>query len=158
MNVYTIDYTLAKMVNLMLSVFYHNKNTGRQQTPRTPRWRQLYQWWRRNSWMIKQGNAKLDTEAGFRPYWHCWSVSKLLMVHNQCVNVKKGSALEFLCCWQLPCFSTTTFLTRNSNRGGYASTTEEAQCGKAQSAFLTTAFVPGTAPQGPQALLKPFIS
>lgn len=60
---------------------------------------------------------------------------------NKYVSVKKGS-IPGLLCWVLAvtCFSTTTFLTKNSNMNGYTGTTEEGPAWKVYSTFLTMTF------------------
>lgn len=74
------------------------------------------------------------------------------------VTVKKGSMLLFLWCWQLTCFSTTTFPTRSSNISGYASTTEEGPRRTAHFAFLTMTFFAGHHSLKNSILLNYFLS
>lgn len=80
------------------------------------------------SWILMQDLAPKGMSGVLRRDYH-W--------YYKCVNAKKGSMMEFLRCWQLTRFSTTIFLTGNSNVSGYASTTEEGPVWKACSVFLT---------------------
>lgn len=152
MNLFnTTDCTLknGKMVNLMLCIFYQSKDTGRQQTPRTPKCHLLYQWRRRNSWILKQGSAKLDSVQDFAPEGTV-GVFQIGYYQYYRNHVSKGNMLAFLWCWQLTCFSTTPFLTRNSNISGYASNNEEGPVWRAGTLCIADLYLLCTSPRGTQ--------